>query len=498
MNAYLPAGLGSLLLAATLSVSARDAAPRYKFTAGQTNAYAVEFSVRSENGSEVSTGMVIVATAAVTTNSAVLSCTGNFHTETKRSQTRGPGFYPGWGPGNAMSTMSVFPNGCEIEIDLQGNEIRDGGDYALAAPLGKLVQSLFAPLPAKSGNDETRDTVTVLAEPLWLGPAENFMNTRAGGPPWGMNYGYMNGQRNPADTLRVVRQTALQTKEATAEGLELRWGSTFASPARLEGEPRFKATSETELALDQTLGLLTRIETKADVYSQGENTSRHAKVEFKARLLGGTELAALLAPPPPPAPPRALSGAELEQFRSDLKSPELETRRAAVRQLNGVNLTAPTDELLDALGALALDSDQFTRMTAASFLGNHATTNQLPVLIKLLKDADWTTRQAAAKALGRLHDERAAQPLADTLARNSNISGMDISSALINLGPGAEKAVLTLLNERNVETQRQACTILQQIGTSDSLAPLQKLMTDADTSVSQAAADAVRAITQRQ
>jgi len=64
--------------------------------------------------------------------------------------------------------------------------------------------------------------------------------------------------------------------------------------------------------------------------------------------------------------------------------------------------------------------------------------------------------------------------------------------------PGAEKAVLTLLNERNVETQRQACTILQQIGTSDSLAPLQKLMTDADTSVSQAAADAVRAITQRQ
>ena len=69
---------------------------------------------------------------------------------------------------------------------------------------------------------------------------------------------------------------------------------------------------------------------------------------------------------------------------------------------------------------------------------------------------------------------------------------------MINFGAAAEKAVLGLLNERSAETQRQACNILQQIGTSESLEPLQKLIGDSDQQVNQAAVDAVRAIKQRQ
>jgi HEAT repeat protein len=69
---------------------------------------------------------------------------------------------------------------------------------------------------------------------------------------------------------------------------------------------------------------------------------------------------------------------------------------------------------------------------------------------------------------------------------------------LINIGPAAEKVVLGLLSERNTDTQKQACNILQQIGTAESLDALQKLVGDSEQSVSQAAVDAIRAIKLRQ
>ena len=145
-----------------------------------------------------------------------------------------------------------------------------------------------------------------------------------------------------------------------------------------------------------------------------------------------------------------------------------------------------------------MDTDPFVRMTAANFISNHATTNEVPILIKLLKGADWGTRQPAIKALGKLKDPRAAQPLADVLARNGNMFSSEVTSALVNLGAPAESPVLALLNDRNAETQRLACTILQQIGTDQSMDALQKLVADDDQSVSQAAADAIRSIKQRQ
>ena len=212
----------------------------------------------------------------------------------------------------------------------------------------------------------------------------------------------------------------------------------------------------------------------------------------------GDELAAALAPPPPPAPPRNLTPEELEKISADLKSPDLETRHAAVRQLNGREVAAPADEFTALVAGMALDSDLFTRMTVSTYLASHATTNEVPVLLKLLKDSDWSSRQNATKALGSLKDERAIQPLADLIARNGNNYGQDTSTALINIGAPSEKAVIGLLNEHNIETQRQACTILQQIGTDASLEPLQRLVGDGEQSVSQAAVEAIRAIKLRQ
>jgi hypothetical protein len=304
-------------------------------------------------------------------------------------------------------------------------------------------------------------------------------------------------QQTPA-TLTLSRHASTHTKNSTADTLEWHKQARMESFTRNGTEPRLVAKSESDFAFDRKAGLITNIETQSEVASQTETTSRKAKVAFKARLLTGAELAAALAPPPPPAPPRKLSGADLDKITGDLKSSDLETRRAAVRQINGVDVEMPSDEFVSLVAAMATDSDPFVHMTAANFLGSHATTNDVPALLKLLKDSDWSSRQAATKALGKLKDERAIQPLADLIARGGSMYGQDATTALINIGQPAEKAVIALLNERNAETQRQACNILQQIGTEASLDPLQKLVGDSEQSTSQAAVDAIRAIKQRQ
>jgi hypothetical protein len=433
----------------------------------------------------------------VTTNSATLVCRGNLRGELKRTPPRGPGMFGGYYPGGMMQNQNIFPNDCEITLDFQGNEIRDGGDYVLAAPLGKLVQSLFPALPAKSGGEEFSDVTSVLDDPLWLGPADNYMNVSLNGQPMRMR-SYMGGYPQPGVATLLVRRQVTSRPVPAADKLAWHRQSKFESLLKTGKEPRFTATSESDLTFDRNLGLFTRIETQADVNSQTETTSRKAGVSFKARLLTDAELAVALAPPPPPALPRKLTDADLEKIQSDLQSSDLEVRRAAIRQLNGVDVPAPSAELIEAVATVALDSDSFTRMTAVNFLGTYATTNQVPVLLKLLRDSDWSSQQPAVKALGRLKDERAIQPLADLVARGGNMYGQDASAALINIGAPAEKAVLGLLNERNADTLRQACTILQQIGTGASLEALQKLIGDSDQQVNQAAMEAIRAIKQRQ
>ncbi len=485
--------IGMLLFVSCLMVAAREPAVRYKFSAGQTNVFAVEVAVRSESGSEITTGNLFVVAKEVTTNGAKVICRGNLKMENRRAPQRMPGYYPGYMP---MQNLSAFQNGCEMDLDDRGQVLRDGGDYLLAVPLGKLIQSIFEPLPAKTGGMESSDTVAVLDEPLWLGPTEFLLNPAPGGPPFYNGFMGFN-QRSAQAALKLSRHLAWSVATNSADTVVFNKKVILGSLLKTGDEPRLTATSESVLTFNRAAGIFEKIETEGDVSSQTETAARKARVSFKCHLLTGAELAAALTPPPPAAP-RKLAGAELEKFVADLKSPDLETRRSALRQFNGAEVESPSDELIDLVAAMALDSDQFTRMTAANFLGTYGTTNQVPVLLKLLKDSDWSVRQPAVKLLGRLKDERAIQPLADLVARGASMYGQDASSALINIGAPAEKSVIALLNERNADTQRQACNILQQIGTYDSLDSLQKLIGDSDQQVSQAAVDAVRAIKQRQ
>jgi hypothetical protein len=484
---------GALLIG--LAAMAKESPWLYQFTAGETNGYAVQISVQSESGTEVTTGTVFVATEEVSSNFARVSCRMELRQEVRRQ--------PMWGPGGGFGMTSygwmgnnVYPNGCEIDLDLQGRELRDTGDRVLPAPLGKLVQSIFEPLPGKREDRETMAEVAIMDAPLWLGPAENFQNSRMNGMP---AYYPGNGARNAPGLLYVTRKSVVKFGKSGAEADNLaHWHKQCAFESRLSpgGTPEFAATTESDFSFDPGAGVLMRADTEGDVVSQTDTTSRKAKVSFHMRRLTLAEVASALVPVAPP-PPRLLTGADLDKLLQDLQSPELERRREAVRQLNGAKVANPPAGMVEAVAAMALDSDMSAQMGAASFLTEYGTTNQSPVLIKMLRTSNWGARQDAVKALERLKDITAIQPLVDAMASNPNMN-QDLNSGLIHFGPAAEPAVLTLLSERNTDTRRQACAILQEIETTNSLPKLQDMAGDPDQSLTQAASDAIRAIRLRQ
>ncbi len=495
MKASVAIILGGLFLISHPAVRAREAALHYKFSPATTNVYAVDITVLSEAATETCTGNVVLVTAAVDTNGVTLACSGNLKQSYQHAGQPGMGFYPGM----MSQTMNVFPNDCKIELNERGVEIRNGGDYALAIPLGKLVQSLFEPLPPKAGNYETSDVASVRADPLWLGPADSFVEEGMNGQRFPMRF--MGGYPRPEPViLTVARQVRFQSAALDASRVKLHKRMTLQSLSQTGTNPVLNATSESDLIFDRAAGLFASIETHGDLAAETKTVLHHAKVSFNARLLTVDEKAALFAPPPPPVPALPLSGAELDKITQDLKSADPDVRRTAMQRLSGVEVKSPSNDLLDAVAGRVGDSDTSTRNGVAPFLERYGTTNQLAALLKLATISDWTCSQPAIRALGKLHDQRAIVPLTEVIARGSSFNNDEqlATTALTGFGAVAEKAVLDLISERNVNTRRQACIILKEIGTSQSLPVLEKLVGDSDQNLNQSAAEAIQGIKQRQ
>jgi HEAT repeat protein len=96
------------------------------------------------------------------------------------------------------------------------------------------------------------------------------------------------------------------------------------------------------------------------------------------------------------------------------------------------------------------------KMAGARIVADYGTKEQAPLLLKLLKQNDSMTRSSVIRGLGRLKEPRAAEPLADIVARGWD--GYQATDALAKLGPQAEDTVLTLLKQKHLETLRTPAT----------------------------------------
>jgi hypothetical protein len=474
---------------------------RYTFAPGQTNAYSLQIEAQGETGREAIIGTFVVSSRAVATNLIGLSLRGQLRPKSLGGMPPMMGYRPGSAP--SLSTLAYGPQSelRELVIDERGRIVRQAGDQTLPIPLGQLMASLVQPLPAEAtAGWEAEDDVFVLDEPLLQGPGIAFLNAQGGfGYP-----SYYPGR--PVQGVLAARQkTRMKVTEVTPATVTLQKVLSLDSRMLTGSEPRVSAAGEGQVVLDRAAGLPKRVELECKTVVVTENLSRRSVVTLRWQLLEGAEREKAIVPPPPPGPETKFKPEEVAKLQEQLKSDDLASRQAAARELSGSRLGTATPELLSLMASVANDRDDSVRHAALTVLANHGAKEQVPLLLKALNDSDAGMRATIAKGLGRVKDPRAIEPLVNLVATGQGDQTYyrpnresAAAEALVRIGATAEPAVLALLKEKNVETRCQACNILKQIGTKKSLGLLKDLTLNPSKELSEAAAEACRAIQGRE
>jgi HEAT repeat protein len=236
-----------------------------------------------------------------------------------------------------------------------------------------------------------------------------------------------------------------------------------------------------------------------------ENVNRRTGLKITWERLEGAERDTALAPPPPVRPPTEPTPAQdLAKIEQRLRSDQAIERELAANELNNARIQDPSPDFMALMVKLSGERNDTVRQAAIGVIAKHGTAEQVPLLVKALKDpANASSRQTIARGLGRLKDPRGADPLAEMMAlgvgdNTSYRSPRDGENfwveALVEIGPASEKAVLPLLKEKSIDTRIQVCAVLKQVGTRRSLADLKDLTASPSKELSEAAAEAVRSI----
>ncbi|MDB5346969.1 MAG: peptidase and chymotrypsin/Hap [Schlesneria sp.] len=191
-----------------------------------------------------------------------------------------------------------------------------------------------------------------------------------------------------------------------------------------------------------------------------------------------------------------LNAQEIDQCLADLSGAHAGKANAAANRLQ---LAVPLDErrmiVVKALEPMLKAKDTFRRKQAVDILGTWAGPETIPALIRCLDESALLVKLAAIDALGKLKDERAAEPLARLMTEPG--PRVQAVKALQLLGAKAETAVAAQLTHPEPEVRQEACRLLKDAGTAKSLKALELLRDDANKSVANAAKDAIAAIGKR-
>lgn len=130
----------------------------------------------------------------------------------------------------------------------------------------------------------------------------------------------------------------------------------------------------------------------------------------------------------------------------DIQSADSITRQEAVSQFAENASTTDVEQLIALLEG---SQDNGVRASCANALGYARATNAVPALLSVLKAPEWRVRRSTARALGRIGDPRAIDPLIEVL--NENMTDPNLSEgrrcaidAFVNLK--SEKVVPVLLH----------------------------------------------------
>jgi hypothetical protein len=166
--------------------------------------------------------------------------------------------------------------------------------------------------------------------------------------------------------------------------------------------------------------------------------------------------------------------AQVDQLLADVGSSSKSVACAALTKLSRLRPDADNrTKVSQALNAPLLDSDPVIAADALSAVRVWGTKANTVTLLKLLaRPRTATTRDPRViEALGTLRDPAAAPALAEGLNRPTELDAT--VKALVNLGSGAEDAVIPYLQSNDRGPRFAAVWILGEVGTTKSLDPIE-------------------------
>ena len=264
-------------------------------------------------------------------------------------------------------------------------------------------------------------------------------------------------------------------------------------------KPRVKLTGSGIVTFDTRAGVPRSLDYSGALVENEHNKTTRLPIKLTYTLIDGAGGRAEIARVAVVAqePSQRLSKEEIDQCLADLKTANAGARSlAAARLQRAIPLQERKDAVVTVLAAMLKEKDPFSRKQAVDTLGTWAGPETVPLLIQCLEESALLVKLAAIDALGKLKDERAAQPLAKLITQPG--PRVQAAKALQSLGALAENPVLELLVHPEPEVRQQACRLLKELGTSTSLPALKTATEDDDRTVANLAKEAASAIAGRQ
>jgi hypothetical protein len=491
-----PCYFTSLQLAFAVTVgwqiaAAENAAPKYKFSEGATNAYRITIESPSQNMPMRMEGYMVVGVRAVDEEVATVFFRGRVQpkqVEGGRPRMAGPFMGPGpfGGPGQfgprfePWRFMNLTPFN-EAQVDASGRILRIAGLQELPKPLETYAEIFFHQLPADLAKPyQSEQIVTLDEEPSGRGrmPGGYYPGGPGGGPA----------------RLTGVRKESIQVGEKSGSAIKLQKNVEFRSHLKTDDQPRLSYSTKSELVFDPAAGVLKSAKIEGVANTATLEVLQKSTFTVRIEQLAGADLAKAIAENA--ERPATISDAELDSLLAELQGDDPQKRSEAAQRLLAADLDKHASRLLPIVMPFLNNNDQMLSMVAGRVLARAATREHLPLLHRMLKQEDRGNQHEVIQALGRIKDKSSIQPLADMIAYGTG-NAYAAAEALGEFGSLAEEAGLALLKEKHLETRRQACQILRKAGTSKSIEALQAVIAAGDPQLIQEASETVRSIRQR-
>jgi hypothetical protein len=226
-------------------------------------------------------------------------------------------------------------------------------------------------------------------------------------------------------------------------------------------------------------------------FKQVPDTSKPSDSENPFKAVPDTSKPSDSANPFKPAEIQPGAGSMPSSVLADLQSGNLFKVRDALARLEKI---APEEsrQAINAQLVLLLDNnDLATRQSAAKALATWADEETVPRLIQSLKNTDRVVCEHVMNALARVQDPKGIAALIGMLKRDRDRA----RDALIKVGAAAEEPVRAALKDPDMWVREDACKILKEIGTKESVKAIDNATRDKEIVVRNAAIEALRAIT---